>query len=326
MTLDVDALPQTAVAAARPRKSAFTADVVAGLSARPKTLPCKYFYDATGSLLFERICETPEYYPTRTEIGILKDFAPEMASLIGPAAHLVELGSGPSTKVRILLDAAPDLATYIPVDISGAYLMQTAASVAADHPSLHVIPVTADFTRGFSLPRLAGRGRVVGFFPGSTIGNFPPAEAGTLLRRFGATLGAGSGLLIGVDLKKDARVLEAAYNDKAGVTAAFNLNILTRIRKELDSDVAPARFAHRAVYNPSAGRIEMYLDSRIRQSVRVGSHFFQFDKGEPISTEHSYKFEIPEFKALAAAAGYTARAVWRDKNRYFSVFYLTLDN
>jgi L-histidine Nalpha-methyltransferase len=311
MTLNLDARPHAAFAAPRQINATFHA---------------KYFYDETGSLLFERICETPEYYPTRTEIGLLRDSAAEMASLIGPAAHLVELGSGPSTKVRILLDAAPGLASYIPVDISGAYLMQSAAQVAADYPSLTVKPVTADFTRGFSLPRLAGRGRVVGFFPGSTIGNFAPAEARALLRRFGAALGAGSGLLIGVDLKKDVGVLEAAYNDRAGVTAAFNLNLLSRIRKELDSDIDVGTFAHRAVYNAGAGRIEMYLDSRIRQSVRVGSHLFPFDKGEPIATEHSYKFEIPEFKALAAAAGYTPRALWHDQNRYFSVFYLTLDN
>lgn len=304
---------------------AFYADVVTGLSARPRTLPCKYFYDELGSRLFAQICETPEYYPTRTELGILRNSASEIATLIGPDAHLVELGSGPSTKVRILLDAAPDLASYIPVDISGAYLMRTAYAVARDYRPLHVAPVCADFTAPFALPRLTG-GRIVGFFPGSTIGNFKPDDAKALLRRFGKALGSGSGLLIGVDLKKDPAVLNAAYNDRAGVTAAFNLNILKRINRELSADFEIDGFAHRAFYNAEHGRIEMHLDCQRAQTVHIGTQKFAFGEGDSIETERSYKYDIEEFKKLAAGAGYACRYVWTDQNRYFSVFYMTLDN
>lgn len=306
--------------------SAFFADVISGLSAHEKTLPAKYFYDERGSRLFEQICETPEYYPTRTEVQILRGRAHEIAALIGPEAHLVELGSGPSTKVRILLDAAPQLASYIPVDISSAYLMRTAYAVARDYPALHVAPVSADFTTKFTLPRLTSKGRIFGFFPGSTIGNFSPAEARALLRNFGATLGSGSGLLIGVDLKKDRAVLHAAYNDHAGVTAAFNLNILRRINRELGGDFDLAAFAHKAIYDEDNGRIEMHLESVRDQSVRVGSHEFKFAAGETICTEYSYKFAPEDFRQLAASAGYACRAAWTDPKQYFGVFYLTLDN
>lgn len=304
--------------------STFYADVVAGLSQAPKTLPCKYFYDERGSRLFEEICATPEYYPTSTEIDILRTNAPEIAALIGSGAHLVELGSGASIKVRLLLDAAPNLATYIPVDISGAYLTKIAASVATDYPALRVVPVCADFTAPFALPRLKTEGRVIGFFPGSTIGNFTPLEARTLLRRFGTALGHGSGLLIGIDLKKDIDVLHAAYNDSAGVTAAFNLNILERINKELGGDFDTEQFAHRAVYNPTAGRIEMYLDSRVAQTAHVGDKSFRFAAGEAIGTEHSYKFAAAEFEALATSVGYKVRDAWQDPEHYFAVFYLAL--
>lgn len=306
--------------------SAFHADVISGLSAREKMLPAKYFYDERGSKLFEQICETPEYYPTRTEVQILRGRAAEIAALIGPQAHLVELGSGPSTKVRILLDAAPQLASYVPVDISSAYLMRTAYAVARDYPELHVAPVSADFTRKFALPPLTGKGRVFGFFPGSTIGNFSPAEAQGLLRSFGATLGSGSGLLIGADLKKDRDVLHAAYNDRAGLTAAFNLNILNRINRELGGDFDLAAFDHQAFYNEQDGRIEMHLASLKAQSARVGANTFTFAAGETICTEYSYKFTREDFKKLAASAGYACRAAWTDPKAYFGVFYLTLDN
>lgn len=306
--------------------SAFHADVISGLSAREKTLPAKYFYDDRGSKLFEQICETPEYYPTRTEVQILRGRAHEIAALIGPQAHLVELGSGPSTKVRILLDAAPQLASYVPVDISSAYLVRTAYAVARDYPDLHVAPVSADFTTKFALPPLIRTGRVFGFFPGSTIGNFSPAEARALLRSFGATLGSGSGLLIGADLKKDRDVLHAAYNDRAGITAAFNLNILQRINRELDGDFDLGAFKHKAIYNEKEGRIEMHLVSLKAQVVRIGTHVFEFEAGETICTEYSYKFAIDDFKSLAASAGYACRAAWTDSKAYFGVFYLTLDN
>ena len=289
--------------------SAFYADVISGLSVREKKLPAKYFYDERGSKLFEQICETPEYYPTRTEVQILRGRARQIAALIGPQAHLVELGSGPSTKVRILLGAAPQLASYVPVDISSAYLVRTAHAVARDYPDLHV-----------------GRGRVFGFFPGSTIGNFSPAEARALLRSVGATLGSGSGLLIGADLKKDREVQHAAYNDRAGITAAFNLNILQRINRELGADFDLAAFEHQAIYNEPEGRIEMHLASLKAQSVRIGAHTFAFSAGETICTEYSYKFTPDDFKKLAASAGYACRASWTDPKSYFGVFYLTLDN
>ena len=306
--------------------SAFYADVISGLSAREKMLPAKYFYDERGSKLFEQICETPEYYPTRTEVHILRGRARQIAALIGPQAHLVELGSGPSTKVRILLDAAPQLASYVPVDISSAYLVRTAYAVARDYPDLHVAPVSADFTTKFALPPLIGKGRVFGFFPGSTIGNFSPAEARALLRSFGATLGSGSGLLIGADLKKEREVLHAAYNDRAGITAAFNLNILQRINRELGAAFDLAAFAHQAIYNEPEGRVEMHLASLKAQSARVGAHTFEFSAGETICTEYSYKFTPDDFKKLAASAGYACRAAWTDPKSYFGVFYLTLDN
>jgi L-histidine Nalpha-methyltransferase len=305
---------------------AFLADVVAGLSAKPRYLPSKYFYDDRGSQLFAQICETPEYYPTRTEVGILSASAPEIAALIGPAAHLVELGSGPSTKVRILLDAFERLETYIPVDISGDYLARTARTVAQDYNHVRVAPLCADFTHEFTLPRLPRGGRIVGFFPGSTIGNFSPEQAKALLRRFARALGSGSSLLMGVDLKKDPAILHAAYNDAAGITAAFNLNILKRINREISADFDLTSFVHRAVYNAEKGRIEMFLESTKVQAVHIAGRHFTFDAGEAINTEVSYKYGLDEFKELAAGAGYACRAVWTDANRYFGVFYLTLDN
>jgi len=304
----------------------FLADVVAGLSAKPRYLPCKYFYDDRGSQLFAQICETAEYYPTRTEVGILRASAAEIAALIGPAGHLVELGSGPSTKVRILLDALAQLETYVPVDISGDYLARTARTVAQDYNHVRVAPLCADFTREFTLPRLRGGGRIVGFFPGSTIGNFSPEQGRALLRRFGRALGSGSSLLMGVDLKKDPAILHAAYNDAAGITAAFNLNILKRINRELSADFDLASFAHRAVYNAEKGRIEMFLDSTRTQTAHIGGRAFTFDAREAINTEVSYKYGVDEFKQLAAGAGYACRAAWTDANRYFGVFYLTFDN
>lgn len=324
MTLatETNARPTGAVSAHRE----FYAEVVKGLSGAQKALPCKYFYDERGSRLFEAICQTPEYYPTRTEIGLLRVHAAEIARFIGDNAHLVDLGSGSSAKVRVLLNSAR-LASYIPLDISGLYLMRAAYAVASDYRDLHVAPVCADFTAPFQLPSVIHTGgRVVGFFPGSTIGNFAPAEAKSLLRRFGSTLGSGSGLIVGVDLKKDRRILDAAYNDAAGITAAFNLNLLRRINRELDADFDTQTFVHRARYNAAKGRIEMHLQSTDAQIVHIGSAAFSFAAGETIHTENSYKYDAAEFQALAASAGYTSRAVWVDAEQLFSIHYLTLDN
>ena len=228
--------------------------------------------------------------------------------------------------MRNLLDAAPQLASYVPVDISSAYLLRTAYAVARDYPDLHVAPVSADFTTRFALPPLIRKGRVFGFFPGSTIGNFSPGEARSLLRSFGATLGSGSGLLIGADLKKDRDVLNAAYNDRGGITAAFNLNILRRINRELSGDFDLGAFEHMATYNEKESRIEMYLVSLKAQVVRIGTYAFEFSAGETTCTEYSYKFALDDFKTLAASAGYACRAAWTDPKAYFGVFYLTLDN
>ena len=303
-------------------RTLFYNDVVAGLSAKPRSIPCKYFYDERGSRLFDAIVRTPEYYPTRAEIEILTLNAPEIAGLTGPFAHLIEFGSGSSHKIRLLLKSMPELASYIAVDISEAYLRKACAQLAREFPDLPVIPLAADFTQAFALPRLARGGRRVGFFPGSTIGNFTPEEAAAFLRQAADLLGPGGGCIVGVDLKKDAVVLEAAYNDRARVTAAFNLNLLYRINHELGANFDVTAFAHRAVYNAAAGRIEMYLDSLKAQTAYVGDRPFTFTHGESIHTENSYKYTVEEFHAVAAAAGFAPGKVWTDRRDLFSLHYL----
>lgn len=305
-------------------RALFHSDVIAGLSQRPKAIPCKYFYDERGSQLFDTITRTPEYYPTRAELEILTVNAPEIAALAGKAAHLIELGSGSSHKIRLLLGAMPDLASYIAVDISEAYLLKATAALRKSFPDLPVIPLCADFTKPFTLPRIARAGRKVGFFPGSTIGNFSPDEARQFLRQAAVMLGTGGGFIVGVDLKKDATVLEAAYNDSAGVTAAFNLNLLRRINRELGGTFDLGSFAHRAIYNAGAGRIEMYLDSLRAQTVQVGGRAFAFTTGEPIHTENSYKYSVAEFHALAGDAGFTPGQIWTDRRGLFSLHFLTV--
>jgi dimethylhistidine N-methyltransferase len=302
----------------------FLRDVVDGLSRSPKQLPCKYFYDARGSELFEQICELPEYYPTRCEAEILRRRAPEMAKLFGPRCVLVEYGSGSSRKTRLLLDRIPDLAAYVPVDISAEHLLQSARALSLRYPGLAIRPVAADFTRPFALPPLPSAERRVVFFSGSTVGNFHPSEAVGLLNHIARLVGAGGGLLIGVDLKKDRLTLERAYDDAKGVTAAFNLNLLSHINRELSADFALERFAHRAVYNEPAGRIEMHLVSTEAQTVRVGDHTFAFAEGEAICTEYSYKYSIDQFRALAARAGFGVDHVWTDSKELYSVQYLTV--
>jgi L-histidine Nalpha-methyltransferase len=304
---------------------AFLDDVRAGLSRPQKALSPKYFYDAAGSDLFEAITRLPEYYPTRTEIGILDRSGPEIAALLPAHAALVEFGSGSTVKLRRLLEHLETLAAYVPVDVSGTFLKSQAEALKADLPQLRVEPVVADFTRDFDLPHsLDGLPRA-GFFPGSTIGNFEPAEAEGLLRRFGRILGEGAHMIVGVDLVKDAATLERAYDDAAGVTAAFNLNLLTRINRELAGRFDLDAFAHRAVFNPSASRIEMHLVSRNAQDVRVGSDTFAFAEGETIHTESSYKYTVATFRALAERAGWTWLKVWTDPQGLFSVHALRLD-
>ena len=302
--------------------SPFARDVISGLTARPKRLPPKYFYDEAGAQLFEEITALPEYYPTRCELAILRERAADIARLFPEGAALVEFGSGSSRKVRILLEAAPTIAAYVPVDISSEMLSQEAETLRADHPQLAVLPVEADFTQRFVLPaEVAGRART-GFFPGSTIGNFEPHEACAFLRHAGRMLGSGAGLIIGVDLVKEASILHAAYNDAAGVTARFNLNLLARINRELDGDFDLASFSHKAFYNSVRQRIEMHLVSKQRQKVKVAGRVIEFRAGETIHTENSYKYTLEMFGALARGSGWTPVSVWTDAGGNFSIYAL----
>jgi dimethylhistidine N-methyltransferase len=292
-----------------------------GLARAPKEIACKYFYDAEGSALFEAICALPEYYQTRTEVTLLRRHAGEIAHLIGANAEIVEFGAGSLRKVRILLETLPSPRAYTPIDISGAYLTAVARQLAADHPTLFLRPMVGDFTLPLHLPPLKETPRRAGFFPGGTIGNFRPDAAMALLRRMRETLGGG-GLLIGVDLVKDPALLHAAYNDSAGVTAAFNKNLLARANRELGASFDLDTFAHYAPYNPRAQRIEMYLVSLKRQSVRLPTGSVEFAHGEAIHTEDSHKYSIESFREIAARAGFNPRAVWTDENRLFAIHWL----
>jgi len=305
-----------------PAADDFHGDVVSGLSAMPKTLPCKYFYDAEGSRLFDRICELPEYYPTRTETALMDAMASEMASRIGPDALILEYGCGSIEKVRILLDALDRPRNYVAVDISRDHLRTAAETLAQDYPDVKVHALCADFTADFPLDEKITGARRVGYFPGSTIGNFDPVAAEVFLAGVVRRVGVGGGLLIGADLKKDEAVLNAAYDDSAGVTAAFNLNLLTRINRELGGDFALEAFDHRAFYNAADGRVEMHLVSRREQSVRIGGQVFVFAEGETIHTENSHKYGIAELQALAERAGFRANGVWTDAEDLFSVHFL----
>jgi dimethylhistidine N-methyltransferase len=302
----------------------FADHVIAGLSDDPKWLSAKYFYDAAGSKLFEEITRLPEYYPTRTELKILQQNAPAMSAYIPLAAALVEFGTGSTRKARILIDAAPQVAAYVPVDISGEFLAQEAASVRRDVPHVVVLPVIADFTRDFDLPpQIRSRPRV-GFFPGSTIGNFEPEDAAEFLRQAGRILGSGATMIVGVDRIKDEAVLNAAYDDAAGVTAQFNLNILRRMNRELNGDFDLASFRHHAFYNAAGHRIEMHLESLKAQTVTVAGRAFEFRRGETIHTENSYKYTVESFRALAQDAGWRPVACWTDENDYFAIHALKL--
>ena len=306
-----------------PQGDCFLDDVLTGLARPQKALPPKYFYDARGCELFERICTLPEYYPTRTELAIMREHAGAMAQFLGPACQLIEFGSGSSTKTRILIEQLrPPL--YLPIDIAGEAIKTAAAGLAAAFPWLNINGVCADYTAALTLPEFVGvpiRRKAV-YFPGSTIGNFTPHEAIEFLKLARRMLGPGGALLIGVDLKKDPRVLHAAYNDAAGVTAAFNLNLLARINRELEGDFVPGQFAHYAFYNVALGRIQMHLASLEDQVVQVGTEVFEFRRGDDIFTESSYKYRVDEFARLAAGAGYELRRVWLDEQGLFSVLHM----
>lgn len=320
-------MPSIALHDFEPRLDSFHTEVVSGLTQPAKTLPCKFLYDERGSRLFDQICGLPEYYPTRTEMAIMRDAAEEMAALLGPGCRLIEYGSGSSLKTRILLDHAPNLASYVPVDISREHLLKSAQDLAAMYPHLEILPVCADYTQAFTLPAGAHPVRhSVVYFPGSTVGNFHPRQAQDFLTRIAHLCGAGGGLLIGVDLKKSPSILEPAYNDAQGVTAAFNLNLLTRINRELGGDFQLSQWRHDALYNPLEGRIEMHLVSRQAQRVRVGDVTVHFEAGETIHTECSYKYSLDDFDCLAQRAGWTVRRVWTDPQQLFSVQYLVVQS
>jgi dimethylhistidine N-methyltransferase len=306
------------------RISTFAGDVLEGLSRQSKRLSPKYFYDAAGSELFEQITRLPEYYPTRTELGILHDRADAIASIVPTQAALVEFGAGATTKVRLLLKGCA-FGVYVPVDISGDFLKAQADALGKDFPSLRVYPIAADFTGPFVLPDAIAGMPKVGFFPGSTIGNFEPHDASTFLRRARDILGGGAQMVIGVDLEKDERVLHWAYNDEAGITARFNLNVLHRINRELGGNFDISAFTHRAIYSREHHRIEMHLVSRKAQAVRVLGHSFSFRAGETIHTENSYKYSPKRFAALARDAGWTSTACWTDSAQMFSVHVLQSD-
>lgn len=307
-----------------PAPADFRGEILRGLACAPKTLPCKFFYDAEGARIFERICALPEYYPTRTELGMLRAYGREMAAALGPEAGLVEFGCGSTAKVRILLDALERPAAYVGIDISRAQLLEATRRLAADYEALAVYALCADFVRPLDLGVLGPvpGARRVGFFPGSTIGNFGPEDARGFLAGVARTVGPGGLMLVGVDLKKDRAVLNAAYNDSQGVTAAFNLNLLARINRELHGDFDLAAFEHRAFFNETAGRIEMHLVSRIDQVVTVSGRRFRLARGETLHTENSHKYDVPEFQSLARRAGWSPARVWVDERRLFSIHLL----
>lgn len=302
----------------------FLADVLDGLSRDQKQLPCKYFYDEQGSRLFDAICGLEEYYPTRTETALIRDHGGEIADLIGPGVALIEYGCGSLVKTRLLLDALAAPKVFVPIDISADHLMRSAAALDRDYPALAVLPVIADFTRPVALPdgEMNGYKKRIGFFPGSTIGNFDPDAAARFLGTVADTVGAGGGLLIGVDLKKNQDILLRAYDDARGVTARFNLNIIERINRELGGDFDPSAFRHEARYDDVLGRIEMHLVSRRDQKVQIQSHSFRLRKDESIHTENSYKYHAEEFQALAAGQGFKPVQTWIDGESLFSLHYL----
>jgi dimethylhistidine N-methyltransferase len=325
--------PASQVADWRVAAPSLVVDILRGLRGTPKRLSPTYLYDERGSQLFDAICELPEYYITRTETAILARHARDIAHSIGPDAMLVELGSGASTKTRLLLDQLPELAAYVPVDISRTHLLEAARRISAAYPNLEVLPACADFTQPFALPKPRRTpARVVIFFPGSTIGNFDRPAAVELLKtmramaapRLGTSCNSG-GLVIGFDLVKDPGILERAYDDAAGVTAEFNLNLLGRLNRELDADFDVHRFRHEAVWVPEESRIEMRLISQVAQQVSIAGNVISFAAGEPIITEHCHKYRPESFARQAGEAGWVERRTWTDPDHYFHVQYLERD-
>ena len=307
----------------RPRRERFRAEVLSGLRKPQKELPSKYLYDEKGSRLFKHICTLDEYYIPHTEAAIMDTCVVEIVELLGPHVLLVEYGSGDCKKVRTLLAHLHDPVAYVPIDISREQLFHTAKELDSDYPGLEVLPVCADYTSGFELP-VPKRPcqRTVVYFPGSTISNFDPIPAKHFLERIARVCGLNGAMLIGVDLKKDPVVLHRAYNDSQGAAAAFKLNLLERLNRELDCDFKLDCFEHYAFYNPREGRIEMHLVSLREQIVRVGDVTVPFAKGESIWTESSYKFNLDEFEQMAVAAGFKVEEVWTDKRQWFSIQYL----
>jgi dimethylhistidine N-methyltransferase len=327
MTDPIAASSRTRRRGASHARRKFHNDVLAGLRRAAKQLPCKYLYDTHGSELFDCICQLDEYYLTRSELAIMDRFAAEIGAQIGAGAMLVEFGSGSSVKTRYLLDALPDPVAYVGVDISAQHLQQATRALAQDYPQIEVLSVCADFTRDFALPvpKRPVTHRAV-YFPGSTIGNFLPAQVADLLRRIARLCGQGGGLLIGIDLKKDPATIEAAYNDGLGMTARFNLNLLRRINRELRADFDLDQFCHRASYNVALGRVEMYLVSRVAQVVSIGNQQIAFAAGETICTEYSHKYTVEEFASMAAASGFALHREWTDDCRLFAVLHLAVED
>jgi dimethylhistidine N-methyltransferase len=304
----------------------FRHDVLRGLGLPKKDIPCKYLYDERGSALFDEICELDEYYLTRTELTILRRHVGEMADAIGPDCAIIELGSGSGLKTRLLLEHVLEPRAYFPVEISAEPLTRSASELAQRFPAIEIIPVCDDFTRPFDLPDDGSpSARRVAYFPGSTIGNFRPAAAQRLLRSLARLVGPGGGLLIGFDLDKDESIVGPAYDDRRGVSAAFNLNLLARINRELDGDFDLDGFRHQAVYRRAEERVELSLVSLATQRVRVAGREFTFDPGEPIHTEDSYKYRPEHFARLTGRAGFSIDRQWFDENRYFCVQFLTVD-
>lgn len=300
----------------------FADAVLTGLAGEPKSIPSRFFYDAKGSELFEEITELAEYYPTSAEIALLDAYADEMAELAGPGVSLVEFGSGSSRKTDRLIEALADIHSYVPIDISDAALAGAVSRLRGKYPALDVWPLHGDFNSTLELPRQIRTRKKLGFFPGSTIGNLTRANARGFMENCRALLGANCAFIVGVDLKKELGRLLPAYNDNRGVTAAFNLNLLERINRELDGDFDVRRFAHEAIYNESEGRIEMHIRSLADQSARVLGERFRFAEGETIHTENSHKYGVEEFQALARSAGWKPVKVWTGTERLFSAHYL----
>lgn len=308
-----------------PKLNTFRSDILEGLQRPLKEIASKYFYDEAGSQLFDQITKLDEYYPTRTELAIMQSNIQQIAARLGPHCMLIEYGSGSSLKTRQLLDHVKSLAAYVPIDISKQHLLNTAQELAKSYPQIEILPVCADYTSDFTLPSPQGIvERRVAYYPGSTIGNFDPHAAIRFLASIAQKCGDGGGLLIGVDLKKDFNILHRAYNDSEGITAQFNLHLLTRINQELSADFQLDQFSHYAFYNPVPGRIEMHLGSLKMQQVHVGEETITFKQGESIWTESSYKFTIDDFAQLASEAGFHIEEVWLDPQHFFSIQYLSV--